>query len=165
MSSSFFHCFFLSFFLSFCLSPSFFLPNNFPLCHLSPLSVSCNTTDGLGERWGRSQRISIYLTPACPSSSSHSLIYHTQVLFIVVWQPALGPWLYSSLSTPLVITVSLALLGICQHICILSVLAFFPSSLEPHTTRKLVFSLMLLDRYADQVKVIHKNLFAMKAIV
>lgn len=114
---SFLVCFFLP--LSF-----FFLYTLFPPCHLSPLSVPCNATDGLCERWWRSQRISIYLTPACPSSSSHSLIYHTQVLFIVVWQPALGPWLYLSLSAPLIITMSLALLGISQHICISSVLRF-----------------------------------------
>lgn len=69
---------FITFFLPFF---HFFLYTIFPLCHLSPLSVPCNATDGLCERWGRSQRISIYLTPVCPSSSSHSLIYHTQVLF------------------------------------------------------------------------------------
>lgn len=69
------------------------------------LSVSLPTPDGPCERWRRSQRISISLTPACPSSSSHSLIYHTQVLFIVIWQLALGPWLDFSLSTPLIIAV------------------------------------------------------------
>lgn len=101
ISLSFGHC--SSFFLSLCFFPCII----FPLCHLSPLSVSCNTTDGICERWGRSQRISIYLTLVCPSSSSHSLIYHTQVLFIVVWHRALGPWLYTSLSAPLIITASL----------------------------------------------------------
>lgn len=69
------------------------------------LSVSLLMPDGPCERWRRSQRISISLTPACPSSSSHSLIYHTQVLFIVIWQLALGPWLDFSLSTPLIIAV------------------------------------------------------------
>lgn len=68
-------------------------------------SVSLVTPDGPCERWRRSQRISISLTPACPSSSSHSLIYHTQVLFIVIWQLALGPWLDFSLSTPLIIAL------------------------------------------------------------
>lgn len=92
-------------FLFFFWFPTFFVPlSHFfsgaisPLRHLSPLRVPCNATDGLCERWGRSQRISLYLTPACPSSSSHSLIYHTQVLLIVVWQPAPGPGLVSSLS-------------------------------------------------------------------
>lgn len=93
----------------------------FPLCHLSPFSIPCNATDGLCERWGRSQRISIYLTLVCPSSSSRSLIYHTQVHFIVVWQPDLGPWLCLSLSALLIITGSLSLLGISLHICISSV--------------------------------------------
>lgn len=69
------------------LTRAFPIPNNyaqlvhfsiFPLCHLSPLTVSCNISEGLCKRWGRSQRISSYLTLACPSSSSYSLIYHTQ---------------------------------------------------------------------------------------
>lgn len=94
----------LSFFL---LLFHFFLCAISPLCHLSPLRIPCKATDGLCERWGRSQRISIYLTPACPSSSSHSLIYHTQVLPIVVWQPAPGPGLGSSRWAPVIITLGL----------------------------------------------------------
>lgn len=105
----------VSFFLSVSLFSVYIVPS--PLRHLSPppLLSPCNTTDTLCERWERSQRISIYLTPPCPSSSSRSLIYHTQVLLSVFfWQPALGPWLHSSLSAPLIMTVSLPLLGISQ---------------------------------------------------
>lgn len=159
MSSSFFLCFFLGF-------PSFFLYTIFPLCQLSPLSVPCNATDGLCERWGRSQRISIYLTPACPSSSSHSLIYHTQVLFIVVWQPALGPWLYLSLSAPLIITVCLTLLGISQRICIFSVLRLFVVVCETLLNlRACILSDIVIQQLNDQVKVIHEETVVIKAIV
>lgn len=95
---------FLTFFVSFFHS---FLCTLFPLPHLPPFCVPCNATDGLCERWGRSQRISIYLTRACPSSSSHSLIYHTQVPLIVVWRPAPGPGFGSSLWAPVIITLGL----------------------------------------------------------
>lgn len=126
---------FITFFLPFF---HFFLYTIFPLCHLSPLSVPCNATDGLCERWGRSQRISIYLTPVCPSSSSHSLIYHTQVLF------------YCCLAAgfqPMALLVSLSpchhycepLLGISQHICISSALSFLSLSVKPYSTSKPVF--------------------------
>lgn len=58
---------FLFWFLTFFMPVfHFFLCAISPLCHLSPLRLPCNATDGLCERWGRSQRISIYLTPACP---------------------------------------------------------------------------------------------------
>lgn len=46
--------------------------------HLPPLSVPCNAADGLCERCGRSQRISIYLTQTRPSSFPHSLMQHMQ---------------------------------------------------------------------------------------
>lgn len=104
-ASSFTFLFLVSYFLH---APLSFLC----VCYLSSVPsvsplVPCNATDGLCERWGRSQRISIYLTPVCPSSSSHSLIYHTQVLLIVVWQPAPGPGLDSSLWAPVIITLGL----------------------------------------------------------
>lgn len=46
--------------------------------HLSPLGVPCNAADGLCERCGRSQRISISLTQTRPSSFPHSLMQHMQ---------------------------------------------------------------------------------------
>lgn len=118
-----FFCFilFLSLFWSLSLSPFYLLS---PLCAVCLPSVSLATPDGPCERWRRSQRISVYLTLECPSSSSHSLIYHTQVLFIVVWQLALGPWLYFSLPAPLIIAACFSLLGISQHICISSELQY-----------------------------------------
>lgn len=78
----------IPFFVPFLRSPLSFLF----VCSLSSVP---SVSPPCPHRWplwkmGRSQRISIYLTPACPSSSPHSLIYHTQVLLIVVWQPAPG---------------------------------------------------------------------------
>lgn len=49
-----------------------------PRRHLSPFSVPCNAADGLCERCGRSQRISIYLTLTRPSSFPRSLMQHMQ---------------------------------------------------------------------------------------
>lgn len=109
-------------------------------CAICLPSVSLVMPDGPCERWGRSQRISISLTPACPSSSSHSLIYHTQVLFIVIWQLALGPWLDFSLSTPLIISVCPALMDMSQHIFISSVLYYhFLVYVWPHSNSKPTF--------------------------
>lgn len=99
---SFIHSCFSNIFLYLSPFSVYLLTFLFAICLLS---VSLLTPDGPCERWRRSQRISISLTPACPSSSSHSLIYHTQVLFIVIWQLALGPWLDFSLSTLLIIAV------------------------------------------------------------
>ncbi len=71
-----------------------------------------------------------------------------------------------SLSAPLIITVSLALLGISQHICISSVLRFFvvvyktPLNLKAH-----ILSDTVIQELCDLVKVIHKEIFVIKAIV
>lgn len=162
-SSSSFHCFFLGLFVCFCF-PFYILSSLRAICLPSVSAVTLQTV--FVKYGGRSQRISIYLTPACPSSSSHSLIYHTQVLFIVVWQPALGPWLYLSPSAPLIITVSLSLLGISQHICISSsVMSFVVACKATLNLTARILSDNVMKELYDQVKGMQKERSVIKYIV